>query len=59
MIGLYICSVFTDLTKDDLDLTNNSKQHHCKSRTHFCNHEHPIRMLQYTKQGNGESRAKH
>jgi len=29
------CSIFTDLTRDDSDLTNNRKQHHCKSQTRF------------------------
>ena len=48
-------SVFMDLTKDDLD--NNSKLHHCKSRTCFSNHQHPAHMLRYTKQGNGEGNA--
>ena len=52
-----------DLTKDDLDLTtdltNNNKQHHCKSRTHFSNHQHPTSTLRYTKEKNGEGRAKH
>ena len=55
------CSAFTDLTKDDseltTDLTNNDKQHHCKSRTRFSNPQHPPRMPRYTKQGNGEDRA--